>query len=373
MSEKQRLITKYVAHLSIPVAAKYHLHFLRGETDTGAIHMLKDTLTQIAKETGNTAITDCMTRIGGNPRASINFGNKRIENGTAETEDSHVKVDYAGQALGKFRSLCLESALADFNAAKREQKSTSHPECFYHQRAEINLVQGRYAEALSLALKGNWKEMIFVAAIANKDFEIASDYLTNMIGSLRAGIFDKGSIVSSFEIIHLIMFLCFATKSCEETEDFLANVRSATNYDMGSLYDIAELFTTRKLAQFLARMDDLAKMWGYSIYTCHVVDELKKAIIQNVVVNQVKAYSRVSLSVLDAELRFSAASLKMVLVKAIRDGKLSGRIDFKGNEFIGSDSDLENLKNERILTRAVVIKEKFENTLWKKSYVARRF
>lgn len=334
--------------------------------------MLRDTVENIAKETENHLVSDCMQRIKNNPLASINFGRKLTKEETKGSDKTGKMADKTTLAHGKLKALRLEDALIAFDEAIKEQKNSSHPEKFYRQRAEINLIQERYAEAYSLAVKGGLKEHAFLAAVSKGDFEDAAGYLPHIVGCLRSGAFEKNSLVSSFEAIHLIIFICFATKSSEETEYFISQIEGATNYDMKSLYDIARLFTGHKASEFLGYLDGtLMNMWKLSIYTYGCRNSLKNAVVQNVVVNQATVYSRISIDVLAKEVSLPVTEVRKTLLKAISSGKLSGLIDYDDDDYIGCEREDEHRKMEEMLTKAIIVKENFQHLMWKKGYINR--
>ena len=73
MSERQRLIAKYITRLSRAIAARYQLHLLQNETDESARCTLQDHLNQLSKESGNHRLIQITRQLSAERQPSQNF------------------------------------------------------------------------------------------------------------------------------------------------------------------------------------------------------------------------------------------------------------------------------------------------------------
>lgn len=376
MSERQRLITKYLSRLTKGITTRYSLHLLYGEKDQGASQMLVDSLTQIAKETGNEQIKRAMDSVMANRTSSPKFWAKvsTKKEGSSFDPDatrSRPKRNYFEEGVQFMGSLLLDNALKSFEHAIKESAEASFANKFYKQRAEINLIQGRFNEAFDLSVKGKLHEMSFVAAIGAGRFSEADGLVTHIMSLLRSGGFDKDMVVSVFEVVHLVLFVGLACRTCEEVGVLIDQIRNATNYDLEQVLGISESFSKRDFARFWKDIPKLKSMWHLSIYTSPVSSQLKQAIVQNMVVNAARPFCRVSFGSLASELGMAKEAVMEELICAVRDGRLHGRVDALAGEFLGGNENREDDELVSIFVRTQALEERLTFALWKKEYLAK--
>lgn len=373
MSERQRIINKYVTNLTPAVGVRYQLFFLQHETDEPARHMLKETLSQIAKDIANTDLQNIITEVCKSPHASIRFG-KHVSKKSKNSEGSEQyalsvgnkatsKIDYAQRGQGQLSSLQLEDALKSFQKAKSEQKGSSHIDGFYKQRSEINLVLQNYGEALSLAKKGGIHDTEFVSAIAAGNFDYASKMADVALNtSLRSH--EKYTIITTYEMVHLVLFVAMATMSTTQIDYFLQRIRKSANFDLPFLFDLAQSFINRRFSDVIKNLKELKRILELSIFTFPVAQKLVDEIIANVVVNSVLPYAKIRFDTLVNDTKLSENDIVNILLRKIRAGVINGKLDLVEKSFIGgvSDTEIKNMINmyENVLS----IQYKTNQVLW---------
>jgi hypothetical protein len=284
------------------------------------------------------------------------------------------KPDYIQRALSCYRSLRLEEALKYFERAKREQRTsrTSQAEAFYKQRAEINLVLGGRQcslEALSLAQKGGLNELAFLASIATGNFETAVQYIPDMMTlALQPRNDRQGSAVSQYELCHLIIFMAFSGMKCADTNRIADRILEVRTHNLTHLTPYTSTFCARKFANLIGKEKDLMKMFELSIYTGPVAQQLMEAIRLNVVANYVQPFARIALKTIATDCGMTQDRILAYVIRGIRHGKINGKVDLVDNVFLGSGDGVEERKLRGLFESIVVIREKFNNSLWRAGY-----
>jgi hypothetical protein len=368
MSDRQRLIAKYITRLSPAIAARYQLHLLQNETDEAARCMLIDHLNQLSSESGNHLLGQITRELSAKRKTSLSFwcmDNPRLDQAVGDVirlMKAH-KGDFSGRGRIEFNALLLDNALKSFLRAKGVER-------FYRERCEIHLVKGNYAEALSLAIKGRLVEHRFVAAFATGDFETASRDCRELVRRIKSNIIDRETPVSVYELLHLILMIAFATKSSEETRALVADVQKSTTFDLNWIQDLAVAFASREFARFAEGLTLLAPFLSFSIYTAPAKERLLNAISDNLVLNMVRPLAKIRLDALAEDVRMPVPIVTTVLKRMIRDGRLDGRLDLAEGVFYGIDDVKEARTMSQTLHRTLIIKERFETGLWRYQYMA---
>lgn len=382
MTERQRLITKYTQRLYMATNARYQLHFLRNETDESAKSMILDTLNKMIKDTNNETLQAALSNVLKNSKADIKFGQhtKNKQKIPKDMQDGHrmggsKDKDYKQTGSYQYLSLYLEDALKSFSKYIEECRSktgtVSYADKMYKERTEINLVFGNYAEALSLSQKGNLPDMAFVAAIAKGDFETAKQYIEPNLQTVVRNIQEKQLIASTFEMIHLISFVLFATSTSTETQRITDQLYSSTNYELNELRAWRDAFCQRNFAAVLKNLSAMKKVFELSIYTSPVIQELSNAIIQNVIVLTLFPLARAQISTLCNDLGLSAPDIISFIQKSIRQRKLNGKLDLTSNTYNSNIIvDNEYYKTRDYFNQITDIRQKFQLNLWVKEYNA---
>lgn len=338
--------------------------------------MLVDSLTQIAKETGNEQIARAMDSVTSGRTSSPKFWAKVAKKKEESSFDPDVsrpqpKRNYLEEGVQFMGSLLLDNALKSFDNAIKESAGASFSNKLYKQRAEIKLIQGRFNEAFDLSVKGKLHEMSFVAAIGAGRFSEADGLVKHILPLLRSGAFDKDMVVSVFEVVHLVLFIGLACRTCEEVGVLIDQVRNATNYDLEQVLGLSESFSKRDFARFWKDISKLKSMWDLSIYTSPVSSQLKKAILENMVINAARPFCKVSFGSLASELGVSKEAVMEQLICAVRDGRLHGRVDTVTGEFLGGSENRDDDELVSIFVRTQALEERLTCVLWKKEYLAR--
>lgn len=363
MSQQQQTISKFTTRLSIPTSAYYQLHILLHEKDEPSRDMLTIALERIIEQSGNESLRKALNNAK-NGSGDISFGKseKNKQNRTLNASDL-------------YQSLYLEDALKAFSksiAEIRQRSGYVNPTAkMYWERTEINLILGNYAEALSLAQKGKISDMAFVAAISNGDFEIAKDYLEANIQNVISGQQSRNTIVTKYELIHLIVFVLFATSSTTETKRLTDKMFAKTDFTVSELKGWINDFCQRDFTKFLKNLPAMKKIFNFSIYTCPVVEQLTNAIIQNTVLLYLYPLARAPINSLCADLSISTPNAVNFIQNSIRNGKLKGKLDLTTNTYNGTiiiNNDNDEMKQN--FNQLLLIRKNFDINLWIREYNA---
>jgi hypothetical protein len=230
------------------------------------------------------------------------------------------------------------------------------------------LVVGRYQEALSLARKGGLFECEFIAAISIGNFREAASLCPHMLHVIAGAPTDRKSIVSLFELAHLVLFMAFAESTAEETKVVLAELLQAMRYGLEWIAEIAELFVGRKFKKFVEYFGELNERFEMSIHTAPVKAQLIPAIRENLVRNVVRPLARVGLRDIAQELEMSEEEVGNALRKLIREGRTAGKIDFAEGVFVAIGADPQPRIMAEMLERARVARQALEMAKWRTDY-----
>ncbi|OHS94904.1 hypothetical protein TRFO_10854 [Tritrichomonas foetus] len=377
MTERQRLITKYISKLSKATATRYNLHFLsQPNNDESARHMLLDNLEIIRKDTGNAELGNVIDDVSSRKTKSITFGHqsKTKSQSKSKFSESHadrdpftqgVKKNSEQRAITLFNSLFLEDSLNAFEKAKKDLDIRNK---YYEQRAEINLVLGRYREAIALASKCRLYDMAFVAAIAAGELDYAQMLVACNLRAIESQKPDKDVVATTFEMIHLLLFICFAKSTSKETEAIARQIFNNTNYELTFLKEMTELFINRQFYEFIQKLGELKDIFDLSIYTSPSSLHLISAIKANIVANEVEPYASLSFDELNNKLGLSNDEIASILRTLIREGRVNGKIDLINNVYIGGVADLQGRQMDDLINRTVLVRQNFQLNLWKQEY-----
>ena len=373
MSDRQRLITKYLNRLSRPVATAYYLFFLESERDEGALHMIYDALQHTAEQTHNSGLLKATQNK--RKRDWVSYVNGQLEVSSVDREQvPHMLLS----------SLLLEQALERFTKLKRREKRNYRksatekwpagvPQSIlaYRQRAEINLVMGNYPEALELARKGNLKDIMFVAAICSKNLEVALELLPSMFRLVEIRPDQVSvSVVSAYETLHLIIFVSLAVHTCREVKQMLKQVNDASNYELNELVELASTFAERRFADFTRMLPTLEHLLNLSMYTSTVSDWLVHRTKLNIVRNVAVIYSRVTIGELSEMTVLPSEEVTELLYENILEQRLIGKLDLVDGCFIGTEDATQIAQMQSMMNEAIALDEALHRASWRREYIS---
>ena len=375
MTDRQRLITKFVSGLSDPVSLRYNLHFLYKEKDEPSRHMLMSRLAEFddpSRKDIHSAINNAKNGSG-----SILFGTSTLKgdlekyekSGFRKTNDISDKKMNIEKALKARSNYCFKDAIKYYKLAKTPENK------FFYERAYSYLIIGNYAEALSLATKGMLFVMQFVMAMGCGEFDIAKSLIRIMLDEISKSpvradeIKDQPVIITNFELAHLIMYCCFATETSKGTQSVFKSLKEKVIglLELTILSDISELFINRNFSVFLSKLDALKRFIKNSIYTKPSSKALISRIEQNVIANEIEPYGKISFATIGENLGIPVEKVSYNILKVVRSGS-NGKVDLVNNVYIGGAVNQEERNLENMLNRSILIRQNFQLNLWKAEY-----
>jgi hypothetical protein len=365
MTFQQRLILKLTIGLSPATSTKYYLHLLRLEKDESAIRMLSDALAKTAEDLHYPALNTLFQDVRAHSRSSILYGASDSHRAKSLLKN-HPAADPSQEGSLYFSALLLEDSLHAYERAKKYIPEP--PRGFYAQRSELNFLFDNYPEALSLARKGRLRDYEFVGLIACARFHDAAAIAPDVAQLISVSQSDVHLIVSVFELWHLILFVAFASNTSEETRAILQRVLQGTVYDIKWVVELAEAFVSRRFSDFVGGFSKLRTRFELSIYTAAVAGELLQAIQENLVRNVVRPLARASIADVAAELQMDVISVGNAMRKLIREGRISGTIDFVEGTLIALGADSEYRELVQVLEQARAIRQDLEISQWIQQY-----
>ncbi|KAK8889975.1 hypothetical protein M9Y10_034732 [Tritrichomonas musculus] len=371
MTDDQRLITKYISRLYPATEALYRIHFLRHEKDEPAIKMLLDNLNDSLRDIKNPVYEELIKEIPNNPnynarRLGQHVHKKKKSKSSSALEESipmsHNQISEDQKAMAQFNNLELEDFLETFN--KMVSNKQASRDKFYRERIESNLVLQKHREALLLAQKARFSDMAFVAAIAAGEFDTAKEYIPDIIINIMENQQDKKVIATPYEMIHLVLFVLFATSTSKEAFNNASRLFE-TNFDLPDLRQAFDSFCNNDFSDFMKCMPFLKKTFAYSIYTYPCLDRLVSAITQNIIILHLFPLAKTSIDVIHNQLGISNEEVLFYIRKSIREEKLNGKLNLVSMEYIGSIIIDDNPKEMRqIFEKTMLIRHNFEIDLW---------
>ena len=372
MSEKQRLITKYVTRLSLPATTNFYLHFLISEDDSSARHMLIDSLNQIAEETGNINVSKC-AKAAENGMMPFIFGvhqekekKKKDINKKNDKEEQNIEKDYLLKGTTLFQKLCLEDALTSFKKGNFHNHYLNDK--VQRMRAEAHLILHNYGESFHLARKFHFRDILFASAISLCQFEFAHSMLEQILNNLSQLQQQRDTVISFYDLIHLVMIVSFTTSTTIQASSVAKRLFAASDFETPIIENLANDFINREFSKFIGEIDQLLAILSYSVYTCDNATEIMQAIRANVITNYVRPLSTVSFTKISNDLSSNETEILAVLRDKIGTNKLNGKVDLVNNCYNGGSGNQQFLENQETYDSAIALHEKFQLNQWKKEY-----
>jgi hypothetical protein len=371
MSDRQRLITKYVANLTVPMATKYYFHFLHNESDgmSPSRHMVIEALNRIVEETHNPVLQTVIKSI---PQAGEpGLPPTSVASWAGGKAPKQTEADRGPPAPLLYSTLYISESLTAYERMKSRGPgflpagwATAIPYPFYRQRGEIALVLGNYPEALSLGRKAGDRELFFASAVSLGEFDLASTKCTDLLAEALTERPKNTSLISSFELAHLIIYVGFATMTCDMVGRLADQLFDRSKFELGELFDITGIFVRREFHDFINALPVLEAHFMDSLFVGPVHESLITAIKMNVLVNLVKPHARIRFEAIQHELTLERKDVVEILRKKIREGKVRGKLDLVENEFLGGDEGMEGREMRELFERAMIVKESFAVSQW---------
>lgn len=365
MSDRQRLITKYIGNIPMHFKVMYQLHFLRNETDQAARHMLYENLEKAANNCPHSGINKALKSVydskSRNPTIKFGFRPSKDANSLFSSDDSKPSVQqFAVKANSELESLQLENAYIHF---KKESKFGGDK--YYKQRAEILFVLQHFPKAYELAEKSGLAELIFICALACGKFDAARETIPEL--TLRVA--SSTTYVSQAELVQLLLMTSLATESYIETiklYEKLTSLQIIGEYDY--LDAVIPMVEARNYRGIVESAHDFMVLAAQSIYTFNSAEQFTQALIDNVVTNAVAPYAHIPLARLSEIVGLPVDRIVTALVKEIDSGRVDGRLDRVDEVYTAADID--NAPREVVdqYARLAAIRAKVEVGLWRTAH-----
>jgi hypothetical protein len=326
--------------------------------------MLHASISKIAEDARYPQLNTILDTLSKNPNAFIPFGSSDKRRAKTILKDRPV-TDSGQEGCVLLSFLLLEDSLRTFQQMK-SQTPSSNP--FYAQRAEIHIIFENYREAISLARKGHLPDFEFVALVGAGQFEKAAGLSFDLLRIIPSSHSDRKSIVSIFELLHLLLFVSFATSTSEQTKTLWEAVLRATTYELDWLTGLADCFVKREFTGFVNKLGELLERLEMSIHTAKISKEFLEAIRVNLVRNVVRPLAKVAFGVIASELLMTVEEVGDALRILVREGKVTGKMNFREKLLIRVGLDSEPREMDDMLARVMAVRQGFEAARWKLSY-----
>ncbi|KAK8841856.1 hypothetical protein M9Y10_026808 [Tritrichomonas musculus] len=364
MSEDQQLISRYTRDLSLSSSAFYMLHFLKITKDDPAIRMLKDSLTQIQKETKSEQLNVLLSKNEFSSNTIKALG-RHDPNFDPESKLFN-KFTYENTAKMLLSKLQLEDALKIYTKSVHEIPSNGK---YYKERSEIYLLLNNYKKALSLSSKGLLDDIFLASAIADGNFSIIQNRFENFIRIIAKNLFNfKKSVMGRYEYEILLVMVSFARMSSTDLKIKTDIIFENSAYNHNNLKEMVNLFYNRQFPQFLEKIPEIEAILNLSLYSSPSCSKFIDAIKENILINEVSPFSLVYIDNVHTKLNIPILNIKRILIKAIQDKKLNGKLDLKKNVFIGGIADLQDIELEQLYNRSVNALQSLQLAMWIKQY-----
>ena len=367
MSQRQQLINKYIYDLKPAISARYQLHFLSIETDDPARQMVISSLNQISQNNNQPQIKTICKKLQENPNSSIVFGQKVKEpkemiqpNGTPGFQ---TNTNFSILASNAFNSFQFQKAIKYFDKGR---KSLNPEGSFYQERAECYFMLENYDKAYSLAKKSGNPLWTFLMALVTGRFNEAASYCDLIISILTERTDAQNShnkVVNNFDLYQLLMYVLLASQPATRVVEVYEQLSSAAlSYSFESIKQIVDCFKVHQYGAALQYINLLRSEINQSIYSFPVENQLKDAIIQNLIVNFVRPFGTIRIDDISKETKIDKNRITKALICAIRAGELIGRID--PDQGIFSRSESRYAQVQASYDQLQIIRQRIELALW---------
>ena len=362
MSERQRLINRYISDLPIHMKTLYRLNFLRYESEPNALHMLEQGLNDAETQCPNAGIKKAMDAILKDRKAVVQIGGYH-----------HVKVDKDKEsklfstmensqqkAMSYMHQMLYANALEEYEKCLKKNQQ----EKFFKERCECYLVLGQYSMAYDMAIQSKDPERIFLTSILVGDLERSKSCIPILKSYIKEG---NHSLVTIYELIHIILYVSLAFHPIEETISLYHSIiQSHSQQEYPIFLEIFDYISNRQYSRAIAMLPTIQQMLNESIFTNNNSELITQSISDNIVSILVKPYSRVRLDFLIASTDLSLNDLVASMRRSIRSGKIVGHLNL--TEGLFDQKEITEHKQQRDITDQIqIVIEKFELAMWKKN------
>jgi tetratricopeptide (TPR) repeat protein len=348
MTERQRLISQFTTRLIQPIMTRYKIFFLRDEQDSSAREGLLEDLKQIRRQGVQNRDLDRIIRDASSGSRSF-----------STTIGNHVKsaknpnLSASELALSQFSDLLLVDALKSFAQAKRAFPSST----YYRERAIIYVLQEKFDQALRISLKAKLIDLSLVSAVGAGEFQIAAPRCKAAYSILA----DRETVISAWEIFHMILFVAFATQTLEDARGAYEDAtKSRESYGLEKVLEWGQHFFDRDFRVFISQFHVWRNWCRDSIYLRPVSTKLFDAIMANTIANALSPYSIVKLQEFSDELGIDLRRLTEIIRGLIREGKIAGGLDLVNGVYRTRPEVEDIINTESLLYRAESLKERMD-------------
>ena len=364
MSDRQRLINKYISDLPTHIKTLYRLHFLRFETEPNALHMIESGLADTNSQCPVAGIKDAIDEIIKDRKKKVKIGGYIHLNKKEQNKESSIYFGssdlYQHKAVSFMRQMLYENALEEFS--KCAEKNPSTP--FYKERCECYFVLGQNPLAYDMAIKSNDPEKVFLMSVLVGDLERANQLIPVIRSHVKNG---SHYLATLFELSHILIYISLAFHPIEDTISLYESLTQFQNHqDFPVFIELFDAMSNRVYSRAISLLPTIYQMLNESIYTSPNADLICQAINDNIVAIAIKPYARVRLDFLISSTGLSKDELVQSIRRSIRNGKIDGRLNLIDGLF--DQKDITEHKQQREITdKMQIIMEKFELAMWQKN------
>ena len=361
MSERQRLITKYVSGLIPQILMRYELFFLRQEYDESAKKQLIDSMTEIGKNVGNADLFLSIKEATQSRNASLLYGQirekpdqKRPKNASVFDFDDHSssKESGKGEASRYYSHLQLGMALKALEKSKGTMGNFEIAIC--------NFCMDRFSIAAAYAKKSQNHRLALVMSVANGNFEDARKEINYILPTL-SDTPDNNHVVTTYELLHLITFIFLATETSTTVAELPNKLSIVSNYEIDKLNSLLTDFGNRNFTAFNKQFSTITNLLSLSIYTEPCLDSLVNQIKANMVYNITFPLARAKIKAISMESDVNEQHVVSILQRYIASGQLPGKLDLIAGEYIGGINDSDFFQTKQSFERVLYIRQAFES------------
>jgi hypothetical protein len=285
------------------------------------------------------------------------------QNSSESPSSSDVSsADVLSQARSHFSGLRLEAALQLFERDKRENRGDLERR-HYFERIQINIVLGKWAEALSLSSKRVHVEAIFLSAVACGRFKKASFCLSLVCREIawrKNGKAGGEYLATSWDLAHMHLYVTLAVSSPNAAGQRLEQLQKAYEYDLGEVARFTSLFVQRRYPEFWRAIGESRNRFQVSYYVKPCAAKIERAIRLNVIRIAAKPYSNVTFQKLADIVGTDKRTIFKGLIALVRLGRLTGTVDCVEERWHGSKEKVPEKRLVKLCRRASKLRERFE-------------
>ncbi|KAK8893901.1 hypothetical protein M9Y10_022330 [Tritrichomonas musculus] len=370
MYDEENVIESFLQNVIHPVSCRYTIHLIANVSNIKSKIYLIDQMKKELKYHDRIGFASYIDRLSNKnyngPTIYRDFIEERLtEQRSTILEKSGTKmlnstINFAATAVAQTDNFYFWNAIQSYKRDTRVNNK-SH---FYEQRACLHICLDEWTKAYALSKKSQNPEYISVIGFSFGNFDIVLQNLDSLFLLIRQR---KTSIVSVFELLHMIVFsflCCFDFTLGENPKlDILLMFLQEENLIKPKI--ALQNFLQSHYKNAIDWIDSLENFTSLSLYMCFSFSMVQDAIRVNALVHFCYPFSSIKISVISDQFNIDEDRAEEMIQKACLNHKLNCKIDYVDKTLKRLPKSQESHEKQNILRQSRTTTIKLNEFLWK--------